>query len=191
MRKIILPVSFFMMTPLLLFISIVYYLYLSYNQTKNFSAFNNSAHSVAFAALPSSENVFTDQITSQNATTEIVRQFFEKYKSPLTPFAQDVIDAANEYNLDFRLIPAIAMQESNLCKKIPKDSYNCWGFGIYGGKVTRFENYKEAIYTVTKTLATKYRENGLETPEQIMTKYNPSNHNNWLDSVNHFMNILK
>jgi len=58
------------------------------------------------------------------------------------------------------------MQESNLCKKQLKDSFNCWGFGIYGKKVTRFDSYKQAIYTVTKTLANQYKAKGLKTAEE-------------------------
>lgn len=191
MRKIILPISFFVMTPLLVFLTIIYYLYLSYNQTKQFRAFNNSKHLVAFAALPSSQNVVAGKIEEQDAKVELIRQFFARYNSPLELYAQDTVDAANAYNIDFRLIPAIAMQESNLCKKEPKDSFNCWGFGIYGNKTTRFENYKEAIYTVTKTLSEHYKDNGLETPEEIMRKYTPSNNGSWAYSVNFFMNLLK
>ena len=126
-----------------------------------------------------------------DARVEMVRQFFEKYKSPLEPFAQNVVDTADKYELDFRLIPAIAMQESNLCRKIIVDSYNCWGFGIYGKKVTRFTDYPEAIETVTKTLAKNYKQNGLETAEEIMTKYTPSSNGSWADSVNYFMNLLQ
>jgi hypothetical protein len=76
------------------------------------------------------------------------------------------------------------MQESTLCKKIPKDSYNCWGFGIYGGKVTRFDNYPEAIHTITKTLAVKYKKDGLHTPEEIMQRYTPSSNGSWAKGVN-------
>lgn len=127
----------------------------------------------------------------EDARTEMVRQFFAKYKSPLEPFAKEVISSADTYNLDFRLIPAIAMQESNLCSKIPIDSHNCWGFGIYGGKVTKFENFPTAIETVTRTLARNYKAKGLETPEQIMKKYTPSSNGSWARGVNHFMEVLQ
>lgn len=190
MRKIILSTSFFVATPLLIFITIVYYLFL-YNQTRHFGAFSNPTHSAVFAALPSFENFISGKIEEQDAKVELIRQFFVSYNSPLESYAQDIVDAASQYGLDFRLLPAIAMQESNLCKKSPIDSYNCWGFGIYGKKVTRFENYREAIYTVTKTLSKQYKNNGLESPEEIMKKYSPSNNGDWAYSVNYFMNSLK
>ena len=110
-------------------------------------------------------------VNGKDARIAAVKNFFSFYKSALTPYADEIVKAADKYGLDYRLIPAIAMQESNLCKKAPKDSYNCWGFGIYGKKVTKFDNYNQAIDTVTKTLATKYKAQGLETPEEIMSKY--------------------
>jgi len=145
---------------------------------------------VAYAALPAASGTLRTNIVEEDARITIVRDFFRKYNSDLLPYATDVISAADKYGLDYRLIPAIAMQESNLCKKAPKNSYNCWGFGIYGKKVTRFENYQEGINTVTKTLARQYKANGLETPEQIMGKYTPGSNGSWADSVNHFMDQL-
>src|SRR3990167_5675268 len=192
MRKIILSASFFVFTPVLLFASIIYFLFLSYDSKSHSKLTNqNSNNRVAFAALPSVENVLGDSIISKDARIEIVKQFFAKYKSPLEPFASNVVKDADKYGLDFRLLPAIAMQESNLCQKIITDSYNCWGFGIYGNKVTRFDSYPEAIGTVTKTLATNYIAGGLNTPEEIMKKYTPSNNGSWAYSVNYFMELLQ
>ncbi len=146
---------------------------------------------VEYAALPTTENVFSTEITTQDGRVEAIRQFFAQYNSPLEPYAADVVKAADEYGIDFRLVPAIAMQESNLCAKIPKNSYNCWGYGIYGGKVTRFSDYKEGIYTVSKTLGTNYKNNGLVTPNQIEAVYTPPSEGSWANGVNTFMNQLQ
>ena len=148
-------------------------------------------NNVSYAALPTSQNVLGDSINPQDARVAVVADFFRKYNSDLLPYAQNVITSADKYNLDYRLIPAIAMQESTLCKKAPKDSYNCWGFGIYGKNLAKFSSYPEAIDTVTKTLATQYKEKGLETPQQIMAKYTPSSNGSWADSVSLFMNQLQ
>lgn len=191
MKKILLLSTFFFFTPILIFASILQLLFLAYHEKNASILSQTSSHRVAFAALPSAENVLGDHITAVDARVEIVRQFFEKYKSPLEPFAQSVIDEADKYSLDFRLIPAIAMQESNLCHKIIIDSYNCWGFGIYGKKVTRFTSYEEGIETVTRTLAKNYIQNGLETAEEIMSKYTPSSNGSWANSVNYFMDQLQ
>lgn len=187
MKKVILPTAFFFLTPLIIILSLSL---LSYSHEGNDLNLSAKAPKVAYAALPKASGTLKMNIASEDMRITVVRDFFKKYKSALIPHADDVIAAADKYEIDYRLIPAIAMQESNLCKKIVKDSYNCWGFGIYGKKVTRFNNYKEAINTVSKTLAIQYKSKGLETPEQIMTKYTPGNNGSWANSVNHFMNQL-
>ncbi|MDP2637611.1 MAG: hypothetical protein Q8P26_00945 [Candidatus Levybacteria bacterium] len=192
MRRFFLLTSFFAITPVFIFLSILYSLFLSHNsKTYNGVFIGSSNHKVAFAALPSAENVFGNDIIFKDARIEIVKQFFQRYKSPLEPFAKDIVKAADTYGLDYRLLPAIAMQESNVCHKIIANSYNCWGFGIYGKKVTRFENYPQAIETVSRTLAKNYIAGGLDTPEKIMKKYTPSNDGSWAFSVNFFMNQLQ
>ncbi len=149
-----------------------------------------SANTEAYAALPN-YNAISSEIESDDSKTEIVRQFFARYSSPLEEFAHDVVLASEEFGIDFKLVPAIAMQESTGCKKIPDDSHNCWGFGIYGQKIVKFENYKDAIYAVSKTLSEKYIQQGLITPEQIQTKWTPSNDGSWSESVNHFLEQLQ
>lgn len=191
MRKVFFISSFVVLTPLAILISIFYLLYILINQNSSRLA-RTRAHTVAFAALPPLENsIQEDQITQVDARVEIVRQFFKRYKSPLEPYASSVVEVADTYDLDFRLIPAIAMQESNLCKKAPENSYNCWGFGIYGQRVTRFSDYEEAIVAVTKTLALKYKANGLDTPYEIMRRYTPRSNGSWAESVEYFMNQLQ
>lgn len=189
MRKIMLLTLFFFVPPVFLLLSALSLYYISYNSHKlNQLAASNDT--IAYAALPSAENNLKGIIEQKDARVEIVKSFFNDYKSPLTPYAQNIVSAADKYNIDFRLLPAIAMQESNLCKKIKKGSNNCWGFGIYGKKVTTFDNYPQAINQVSKTLATDYIGKGLKTPDEIMKKYTPSNKGEWANSVNHFMGTL-
>lgn len=189
MRKILVTVSFFIGTPLLLFTCIFYLSYLFAHQ--NGQVLGAKSTGVAYAALPPSDVTFAAVINEESSRTELVRQFLEKHGSPLEPYAPDLIAAANRYDLDFRLLPAIAMQESGACKKVPSDSNNCWGWGIYGGKVTKFSNYPEAIETISKTLSTKYRDKGLVTPHEVGLLYNPSNTNNWAENVTHFMSEMQ
>jgi len=188
MRKVILLVTFSVMAPIVFVFVLLYLVSVSHsNNSQLLYANSKTTDAFSYAALPSDTVGFSDDIVEKEGRTETVRQFLAKYNSPLETYAYDIVQIADKYDLDFRLIPAIAMQESNLCKKIPLGSHNCWGFGIYGGKVTRFENYPEAIETVTKTLATKYKQNGLVTPEEIMSMYTPSSNGSWARSVNHFM----
>lgn len=146
-----------------------------------------------FEALPNS-TVSTSGINLQSTDARIsaLDDFFKRYKSPLVSHSKHIVEHADKYGFDYRLLPAIAMQESNLCKKIPKGAdHNCWGFGIYGKKRTGFESYERAIEVISKTLAEQYIEIGLETPEQIMSKYTPNSNGSWANSVIFFMNQIQ
>lgn len=191
MRSLLVLSSFFLGTPLLIITSLIFLTFLSYEKKTQGKVLGESTQGIAYAALPPTDNTIENTIKSEDSKTEIVRQFLARYNSPLEPYAPDIVAAANRYDMDWRLLPAIAMQESTLCKKIIADSYNCWGWGIYGKKVTKFSNYPEAIETITKTLSTKYRDKGLITAFEIAKLYNPSNTNNWAENVTFVMNQLK
>ncbi|OGH11441.1 MAG: hypothetical protein A3B38_01285 [Candidatus Levybacteria bacterium RIFCSPLOWO2_01_FULL_36_13] len=190
MRKILLSAYVFFLTPVLLILTLLFYSYINSQNASSFLTFQR-APKVAYAALPGSNTAYVLKMNSKDGRIEAVKAFLDRYNSSLSPYAEFVVSTADKYGLDYRLIPAIAMQESTLCKKAPKNSYNCWGFGIYGKKVTRFDNYHIAIETVTKTLATKYKDQGLETPEQIMSKYTPSSNGSWAKGVLGFMERME
>ena len=191
MGKTVKLLGFFILSPILLLVSLIYLSYLIYGTNPNRHSFGQIPQSVAFAAIPSEESIINDQIITLDKRVENLQLFFKRHNSPLEPYAQSFVDISEKYELDYRLLPAIAMQESNLCKKAPKDSYNCWGFGIYNKKITRFSNYEEAIETVARTLFNQYKSKGLITPEEMMAKYTPSNTGSWAYAVNLFMNQLQ
>ena len=132
----------------------------------------------------------TTDIRYQDSRVLPRHNFLSKYDSPLLPYSEKIVLLADKYGFHYGLLPAIAMVESNLCRKIPSNSYNCWGWGIYGKTVTRFVSFDDALEVVSLGIKKEYIDKGLTSPELIMTKYNPSNHNNWLDSVNFFMEKL-
>ncbi len=127
------------------------------------------------------------EIETKDGRVANLKNFFRKYDSPLFDYSAEIVALADQYHFDYRLLPAIAMQESNLCKKIPEDSYNCWGWGIYGGKVTKFKSYDEAIRAVSLGLKKHYIDKGLTSIVKIMSKYNPSSNGSWSRGVIHFI----
>lgn len=191
MGKILKLLIFLILAPLTLMINLVYLFYLSYGVDTHRNLFSKFSQPIAFAALPSREIALSDEIITLDKRVENLRSFFNRHNSPLESYAEYFVKISEKYKLDFRLLPAIAMQESNLCKKAPKDSYNCWGFGIYGKKMTKFANYEEAIDTVAKTLFAEYKSKGLITPREIMAKYAPSSTGSWAESVSFFMDHLE
>jgi len=129
-------------------------------------------------------------VESQDARAELVSKFLERYNSPLTPYdyyGTKLVEIADKNGFDFRLLPAIAMQESNLCKTIPAGSYNCLGFGIDARGTMTFPDFESNFERAGADLKKYYIDQGLTTPEAIMHKYTPSSDGSWADSVTQWM----
>jgi hypothetical protein len=199
-KNLILTAVFFATTPLVLGLSLFSLVSLSKSKeieiklsTYDFSAsgvYQKSGIKV-FASLPSKTSSIDGEASPSDARTEIVKKYLSKYDSPLTPFASYIVEIADKYHIDFRLLPSIAQQESNLCKVIPSKSYNCWGWGIYTNSSVGFGSYEEAIETVSRGLKEKYIDNGLTTPEQIMSRYTPASPGSWAKGVSQFMEEMQ
>lgn len=140
-----------------------------------------------FASLPSDLPGISGEALASDARTEIIKQYLSKYNSPLLPFSGLIVSVADEYQIDFRLITAIAQKESNVCKVIPLGSYNCWGWGIHSEGSLGFGSYEEGIRTVTAGIAKDYVAKGYDTVEKIMSKYTPLSNGSWALGVNNFM----
>lgn len=109
----------------------------------------------------------------------------------LEPYAGYMVEIADKYGIDFRLIPAIAMKESSGGDKAPPGTYNAWGFE--NGR-TVFHSWDQAIDNVGKTLKERYIARGLITPEQIMAVYAPpqlETGGKWARDINYFFSQME
>lgn len=113
--------------------------------------------------------------------------FLASHQSELLPYAHELIAVADEHELPWTLIPAISGVESTFCKRIPYQSYNCWG---WRNGAHRFESYSDAVTTVAKTLRTRYYNRGYNTPERIAPIYAPPS-TTWAGNVRFFMNKIE
>jgi hypothetical protein len=121
----------------------------------------------------------------------IIKKYLEKYKSPLVPYSDLIYQLSQDYGFEYYWIVAIAQQESNLCKKVPENSFNCWGYGIHKKGTLRFENYELAIRSYAEYLKREYFDKVLNTPELIMKKYCPSSNGSWARGVWQFINEME
>jgi len=204
MNRIILLISFFLVTPLTLVCSL--FLLFTFRPHQKppevLAATSDKSYTPnlleapiagvhVFASLPPKTSSIESYAVPNDARTEITSQYLARYNSPLTPFASKIVQTSDKYNLDYRLIVAIAQQESNLCKKIPEDSFNCWGWGIHSQGTLRFTSYEEAMESVSKGIKQDYIDKGLTTPEQIMSKYTPLSNGSWAFAINQFLQEMQ
>lgn len=115
-----------------------------------------------------------------------LRKYLESHNSPLSPYASEIVFWADYYQLDWRLVPAISGVESTFGKRIPRNSYNAYGWanGNYS-----FESWSQSVEVVSETLRTKYKDDGLVTLRQISRRYAPPS-STWTWKVNYFMNDI-
>lgn len=172
-------------------------LFLIYISTAKEISGINTAQYQSFKSLPAaaSDLVVQDtKIDRDDGRSVIVEQFFKGYKSPLAGASAKFVEVADKYGLDYRLLPSIAMQESNGGKILPHNSYNPFGYGIYGKQVLRFNSFEDAIERVGRGLKQDYIDKGLTTPWEIMTKYTPpslAKGGPWATGVSTFMAELQ
>lgn len=154
-------------------------------------AVSNLEDPVVFAALPSFDQQIKTSIKTADARSEIIRQYLHQYESPLEPYSNLIVELSDQYNFDYRWLVAIAQQESSLCKRIPENSYNCWGWGIYGDKVTRFDSFEDALRRIAPQFTKIFLQgNHYVDPAEVMKTYTPPSDGSWANGVSTFFDNL-
>ena len=87
---------------------------------------------------------------------KMLTAYLEAQNSPLTDSADAFVREADKNNLDWRFVAAISAVESTYGKRIPYNSYNAWGWGIYGDNMIRFKSFDQGIGIISTGLREKY-----------------------------------
>jgi hypothetical protein len=107
---------------------------------------------------------------SYDYRVETLRNFLNKYNSPLAPFARDLVSYADANGLDYRLVASISGVESTFGKNIPKNSFNAYGWNNGNHSFTSWQN---SIKVVSTSLNTDYINNGASSLSKIAKRYAP------------------
>jgi len=130
-------------------------------------------------------------VLGADARPVLLKEYLLKYKSPLADYSDLIFELSQKHGIDYRLIVAIAQQESNLCKKTPPDCNNCWGYGIHSRGTLCFESYEVALESYAAYLKREYFDKGYQTPEEIMGKYAPHSDGSWAFGVRQFLGDIE
>ncbi len=110
----------------------------------------------------------------------------------MTQYADLIVKEADTYGIDFRLLPAIAMCESNLGKHMPlKAGFNPFGIAVYTGtlKGKNFDNWEHSIEWVSQYIHDKYYAQGVTKLTDIGAIWAPpsvAHGNSWANCVQYF-----
>ena len=141
--------------------------------------------------LPTKEETINESIQIEAVVTQKVadkrviqiKQYLSKRNAPLAKYAQDFVDAADKYGIDYRIVAAISIIESGGGKNNFRP-YNAWGWGKKG-----FANWTEGIWTVSASIG-RYYSKGLTTSKLISYSYCPPNADAWASKVQGVMNVI-
>lgn len=129
-----------------------------------------------------------------DSRVEKLKFYLEKHNSPLAKHAEYFVATADKYELgeNWCLVPAIAGVESTFGKRIPKNSYNAWGWGIPTGARSGigFNDWEDGIETVTAGLKTRYIDRGADTLPEMGRIYAPPS-KTWARNVQFFMDKIE
>jgi len=147
-----------------------------------------------FSAQPPVLGVSDTNLNSKDSRAQIINKALSKYNCPMGNQGETIVKYADKYKVNPYLIYAIAQQESNCGKKIPKNSYNPFGFAVFTGKEkgAEFNSWDHAIEMEAQLLSS-YHAKGLIEPCQIMLRYTPSSFSKgspWCKGVNFFINEI-
>lgn len=103
----------------------------------------------------------------QDPRLKALQVFFKKYACPVSGFAAEFVDAADQNDLDWRLLPSISVIESGGGKATSNNNIFGWDSGRPG-----FPSIRAAIHTVASRLANSklYKHKSLD---GILNTYNP------------------
>jgi hypothetical protein len=145
-----------------------------------------------------------------NSSYEINKIDFEKKIKNLIkghPMENMAYYISRKDKITASFLVAIAKKESNWGEHVPvldgEDCYNYWGYrGIRdrmgSGGHTCFDSPKDAVDTVSKRLSYLIKEDGIDTPEEMVIwkcgrnclSQNRSDVNKWIDDVDFYYNKL-
>ena len=163
-------------------LSIVILVVLAANARPTFAAEKLAGSSATFISY------FREPLADRRV--DVLKAYLQQYDSPLADYAKVFVDNADKYNLDWRLVAAISGLESTFGHAIPINSYNGWGWGIYGDNVLRFNSWPEAIETISKGLRENYLKDKVESdPYFIGPTYAASP--TWAVRVQYFMDSIE
>lgn len=191
-RKIILCILFFAISPLVLSLSVYFFGFHGQEKVLGDSLVPVSQINKLYVSLPEDAGVIAYTIKSERSVPVIIENYLRRYNSPLLPYSDLIVRASSLNGVDPRLIVAIAQQESNLGKSCPENCFNAWGWGIHSRGTKCFSGWEEAIQGVVKGIAEKYCSKGYcEDPCIMMKKYTPKSNGSWCFGINQFLREME
>lgn len=148
-----------------------------------------------YSAKPLVMDQTESYINSNDSRSRKIDEVFKQYNCPLEGMGNVFVSQADEYDIPWWLVASVSFQESGCGKNTPsvdgRESYNAWGWGVFGGNVKTFDNWARGIETVSEYFSEKFYKNGVTEICDIMKVYTPPSNGSWCEGVKHFGDIIQ
>jgi len=143
-----------------------------------------------YASTPLTLKDMNYSIYTRDSRAQKINAVFKEYKCPLEGLGEVFVYEADKYNIPWWLVAAVSFQESTCGKRTPEpsglESYNAWGWAVYGDNVQTFDNWVRGIETVSEYMSEKFYQKGVTEPCDIMKTYTPPSQGSWCEGVKYF-----
>ena len=148
-----------------------------------------------YASRPLTIEQTSFDIYAKDSRSQKINVVFKAYKCPMEGLGEVFIHEADKNNIPWWLVAAVSFQESGCGKKSPKvdgeETYNAWGWGIYGDNMHTFDNWAQGIETVSKYFGNKFYSKGVTNTCDIMKVYTPPSNGSWCKGVDYFGDLIQ
>jgi hypothetical protein len=174
------------------------------DSTSKYSPRYSIFSSKPLTSLAASTNLFGGD--TRAATLD---KIFEAYNCPLQGLGSTFVKEADKNEIPYWLVAAISFQESSCGKNTPQikadgqedvtdpddlkfeESYNAWGWGVWGNNVKTFDNWEHGIASVSRYLGNTFYSQGITDTCVIMKTYTPPSDGSWCRGVNYFGDMIQ
>lgn len=147
-----------------------------------------------YSSKPLVLGIMTDSTNLGDPRSAKIDKVFEKYNCPLQGMGKVFVEEADNHNIPYWLVAAVAFQESSCGKMTPEpggvESYNAWGWAVYGDNVKMFDSWEHGISVVSKYMYETFYSKGITDACEIMNTYTPPSQGSWCAGVNYFTEII-
>jgi hypothetical protein len=131
-------------------------------------------------------------IYTRDSRAQRINEVMREYNCPMEGLGEVFVSEADKNNIPWWLVASVAFQESSCGKHMPTldgaNSFNSWGWGVYGENVHVFDNWVRGIETVSSYMNEMFYSKGITDPCDIMKTYTPPSQGSWCEGVKYFGN---
>ena len=148
-----------------------------------------------FSSKPLTLGGITQEVASGDPRAAKLDGVFARYDCPnFVGLGSAFVQEADKNNIPFWLVPAVSFQESDCGNTTPKkhdiESYNAYGWGVWGKHVKTFDNWEHGIAVVSKYMNETFYSQGITDACEIMKTYTPPSNGSWCKGVEHFRDVI-